>query len=286
MPFSRGSRGSRGLTTCVAAGVAAGLAAASPALGQEAMYTAAATLPSPGSVILREQFHYYRYGSNPENGTVHTDLFQLMNSAQIGLVRNLSLTLDVPVETMAERLEEGRTETTTNLAEVDATFKWRFLQDDTGGIDTLRAALLFGAVLDTEDSRFAFNPHIGAVVTKVIGRHGFNQDLHYIFNTGGSERDNFGGEGPADAITHNSAYVFRVYPDRYTSTSTGAWYATVELNGIYETNGDYELRFAPGFMFEGRRFGFEIMAQLPVYQDVDRRSELDFGVGAGLRFLF
>ena len=53
------------LTVVVAALLAA------PAIAQEAMYTEAATTASPGTLIVREQFHYMRYGHNPV--THHTD---------------------------------------------------------------------------------------------------------------------------------------------------------------------------------------------------------------------
>jgi hypothetical protein len=39
-------------------------------------------------------------------------------------------------------------------------------------------------------------------------------------------------------------------------------------------------------MYEGQRFGLEFMCQLPLYQDVDERPELDVRVGFGIRFSF
>ena len=104
--------------------------------------------------------------------------------------------------------------------------------------------------------------------------------------SGGDEAHNFGGEGPSDALWFNSAYVYRFYPAAYSSDSNGAWYLTTELNGLYETNGDVELRVSPGIMYEGRRFAFEAMAQLPLWDDVDHRAELDFGFGLGFRLTF
>ena len=44
-----------------------------PAMAQEAMFTQAATMPSPGGTIVREQFMWYKYGSNPESGADRID---------------------------------------------------------------------------------------------------------------------------------------------------------------------------------------------------------------------
>jgi hypothetical protein len=255
---------------------------------QEAMYTAAATMPSKGTLLLREQYHYYAQGADRYGGTDRTIRHQLMTSLALGLERGLALYVDVPVETRVSSRSAargfGRT-TETLVPEVNATLKWRFYQDDSGGVDTTRIALLGGVRLDT-DTQLSLNPHIGIVYTRVWGRHGFNQELHYTLNTSSDRTANFGGDGSADALASNTAYLYRIYPERYTSESTGAWYATIELNSLYETSGDFEMRLSPGLMFEGREFGFEIMAQLPVYQRVRHRSELDFAIGIGIRFLF
>ena len=267
-------------------------AIATPALAQEAMYTEAATMPSPGTFVLREQFHYIRFGANPETGSDSIERYEWMHSLQYGIVRGLSLKVDVPMEWRTERdFRDGSSDDSSfGVGEIDLMLKWRFFQDDSGGIDTLRAALMGGATLPSGDghdfSENAVSPMIGAVVTKVFGRHGFNQDLFFKWNTNGSERYNFGGDGPSEAVFHNSAYLFRIVPDQYTAESTGAWYTTIELSGIYETNGDYELLWAPGIMYEGQLFAFELMAQLPLYNDLDERPELDFRIGFGLRFAF
>jgi hypothetical protein len=256
------------------------------ASAQEAMYTAAATMPSPGTLLVREQFHWYRYDDHPLDGSTRTDRFEFLSTAYIGLVRDLALNVDVPIEVTDRAFPPpGRDDSDASIPEVDLTFKWRFLRDDPGDIDTVRAALLFGASVNTEEN-FEVNPHLGVVFTKVWGRHGFNIESHFTLNTGGDPLDNYGGEGPDDALATNLAYLYRIFPAAYSSTSTGAWYLTIELNHLYETNGDSEARISPGVMFEGRQFGFEVMAQLPWYQDLDERPELEFGIGVGIRFLF
>ncbi len=275
-------------TTLTCAGALAGLAGLAPAaLAQEAMYTASATMPGPGNTLIRTQSHIFRFGSDPTDGTRNTTVYSVWNTVQLGLARDLSLTIDAPVEVENTTLASGQHDTNTKVPDVDFTFKYRFYRSDTGGVDTTRAALLGGVKLDT-GGEFNADPHLGVVLTQVSGRHGWNAELHYTLTTGGTEDrlDNFGGEGTADALMYNLAYVYRLYPSAYTSESTGAWYATAEINGLYETNSDNEIHFSPGIMYEGRRFGFEVMGKLPIYSDVNNRAELDWAIGMGFRLLF
>lgn len=260
------------------------------ALAQEAMYTNAATMPSKGVTVVRPQFNYYRFGANPGDGSTITDVYEVVTSVQYGIARGWSLTLDVPVQWRNQEFTgpPAREDSDYGVDDLDFTFKYRMFKHDTGGVDTLRAALLGGArVASGDDHDFSsqsVNPHFGAVVTMVLGRHGFNQEVDWTFNTGGSDDDNFGGgDGASDALRYNSAYLFRVWPERYTSTTTGSWYVTEELNGLYETNGDNEVRFSPGFMYEGYDFAVEVMMQFPLIDELDHRPELDFSVGFGVR---
>jgi hypothetical protein len=264
------------------------LSAAGPAAAQEAMYTQAATMASPNTFILRQMVHFYRFGENPNTNDQRTDKILADTSLQIGLARGLSLTVDTEVEAARTKQANGLHDSDSGIGEVDLTLKYRFYQDDSGGIDTTRLALFGGVKMDTSRrDDFNANPHLGIVLTKVMGRHGINLDTHYTLTTGGDRASNyFGGEGPADSWAYNAAYLYRLYPDAYAADSTGAWYLTLELNGQLETNGDHDLRFSPGIMFEGRTWGLEIMAQIPIYQQLDHRPDMDFGVGFGLRFLF
>jgi hypothetical protein len=274
-----------------AVGAALLCAALAPAaLAQEAMYTEAATMPSPGTFVLREQYHFAQYGKNPVTGSDSIHVHEWMSSLQYGIVRNISFRVDVPVQWRSEH-DGGDDDNDKGVEELDLMLKWRFFQSDTGGVDTLRAALMGGVEVPSGDdddySGNTVSPMIGAVVTLVRGRHGFNQDVFFKWNTsGGTEKYNFGGEGDDNAFTHNTSYLFRLLPERYGADTIGAWYATAEITGIYETNGDYELRWAPGIMYEGRLFALEIMAQLPLYEDVHDRPELDWRAGIGVRFAF
>lgn len=269
----------------------ASLALSGASRAQEAMYTQAATMPSPGVFVVRPSLHFERFGAEPDGSATRTDRVEWATLLQVGLVRDLSLIVDVPLAWERRTLPGGGRDSDRGVEDFDAMLKWRFFKDDTGGVDTVRAALLVGTHIPSGDdhdfSTQSFNPHIGAVVTVVRGRHGFNQDVVFQWNTGGGGVDNLGGGmGPSEALTFNSSYLFRVYPDEYTPESRGAWYLTAELNGIYETNGDAELRVAPGFMYEGWAWAFEAMAQLPVWSDLDERADLEFAIGVGLRFTF
>jgi len=284
------THGGRKRISAVAAALLMGCAFVGSALAQEAMYTAAATMPAPGLYVLRQQGHLFSYGTRPGTNVKRTDVFESMTTLAVGLARDFSLNLDIPAAIKVEHRAGNDSDHDQGIEDLDLMLKWRFFKNDTGGVDTVRAALLAGAkVASGDDSDFSsqsVSPMLGGVITVVRGRHGFNQDLMFVLTTGGDERDNLGGEGPADALRHNTAYLYRIDPAAYTSESVGAWYATIELNGLYETNGDYELRWSPGFMYEGRRWGAEIMAQLPLMHSLDHRPELDFAVGIGVRLLF
>lgn len=261
---------------------------------QEAMYTSAATMPSPGVTILRQQFHFYQFGRTPGHETEKTQFIEWETGVQLGIARDWSVNLDIPVKYQKEWHDPGSSLGDTHIdrgvEDLDLMFKWRFFKDDSGGINTSRAALLFGAEFPSGDdhdfSSMSVNPHLGVVYTRVIGRHGFNLEARYLLNTGGDNEHNFGGDSLDDALLYNAAYVYRIFPDRYAADSNGAWYVTAEFNGIYETSGDNEARFAPGVMYEGRRWAFEAMLQLPFISDLDERAELDYGAGFGFRFTF
>lgn len=260
------------------------------ASAQEAMHTQAATMPSPGTFVLREMLHYTEFGTNASAGIASTEQYRWTSALQYGVARDWSLLVDVPVMFRDDELLGGGGDSDAGVGDIDVLAKWRFYREDSGDINTKRAALIFGArVASGDDDDFSsqsVNPTIGGVYTVVRGRHGFNQDLFYRLNTGGDPDHNFGGESLDDAILHNSSWVYRLFPARYTSETEGAWYSTVELSGIYEFNGDYEARGSAGFMYEGRRWAIEAMVQLPVVDELDERAELDVAVGFGLRFTF
>lgn len=266
------------------------IASSSTAFAQEAMNTQAATMPSKGTFVLREQLHVFAFGSHPTSGVESTTNTELSTSLAYGLARAFAVTLDVPVVFRTEERTGQPDDHDSGVSDLELMFKYRIYKHDSGGIDTLRIALLGGADFASGDdhdfSSTSINPNLGAVLTVVRGRWGFNQDFIYTFNTGGDADSNYGGEGPDNALFFSTAGLYRIAPARFTPDSTSAWYLTAELNSIFETNGDLETRFSPGLMYEGQRFAFELMGQLPFYDDLDERAELDWGIGVGFRFAF
>ncbi|MFA6044503.1 MAG: hypothetical protein WC718_05925 [Phycisphaerales bacterium] len=252
---------------------------------QEAIFTQAATMPAPGAVVVRERVSYSRYGSDPTSSSTHLDLQESWTGVQVGLARALSLDVDASLDNAWQSRDDGTSNSSFFVRDASALLKYRFYQDDTSGIDTFRIVAL-GGVAATFQDRATLDPEIGVAATWVKGRHGFNQDVLFRLNTGGSESNNLGGEGPSDALRFDSAYLFRLAPETYASDTEGAWYVTAEMNGLYETSGDIDLRFSPGLLYEGRSFAVELFAQVPLYQQVDHRAELDFTVGVGVRLLF
>src|SRR5262245_12909170 len=108
------------------------------ALGQEAMYTAAATMPSKNTLLLREQFFYAAYGADPSHNVEKTDVYTLQSTVAIGVERGMALYIDVPLETRRTEQLGGAHDTDSLISDTDFMFKWRVYQDDTGGVDTLR----------------------------------------------------------------------------------------------------------------------------------------------------
>jgi hypothetical protein len=258
---------------------------------QEAMFTEAATMPSKGVSTLRPGFHVSQFGTNPLNPTEEksTD-FEAMTSLQYGIARAWSVTVGVPAVLEHTQNADGSSDWDKGISDLHAMFKYRVYMDNPGGVDTTRIALLGGATFasgdDSDFSSGSINPMLGAVITIVRGRHGFNQDIKYTLTTGGDKLTNSGGEGPADALELGSAYVYRILPAAFTSETEGAWYTTLEVNTMVETSGDLDIRWSPGLMYEGRLWAFETMLQFPLYHELDERAELDWSVGVGFRFTF
>jgi hypothetical protein len=265
----------------VAAAVVAGFAG--DLAGQEAINTSAATQPGVGRVVVREQLRAYTADQVAAPFGSDADELQSATSVFVGLRHDLTLGAEVPFRFIDLDTAAG-CDTETDLGDVRLLGKWRFHRADTGPIDTERASLLLGVSLDTGDgpslrpgfSADSTDPILGAVYTRVSGRHGWNGALEATLAT----------DGGADDIRYDGAWLFRAAPSAFGADTAGAWYLVGELNGRYETNGDHEVLLSPGLMYEARRWTAELSVQVPVYQDLDDRSEIDLGVVVGFRFLF
>lgn len=283
-------------TGVAVAGTGAAMAAlglASPALAQEAVNMDAATQPSTGVLYIREQIRFQRYTDNPrENGG---DVTRWMADTWLtyGLSRDVAVQVEIPlVHESWERAAAGggfSDDETTGLGDPAAFFKYRFLSEDLGPVDTVRASALAGveAPLGTGSlSSHSWDPFAGVVATGIFGRHGVNAGVRYKINTGSENPGNLGGDGPADALDYDLSYLYRLSPAEWATDTKAAVYGVVELNGLYETNGDNEIVLAPGLLYEAKVWAAELTLQLPIAEDVDDRPELDWGIGFGLRLTF
>ncbi len=250
----------------------------------------AATVPSPGTFLLEEQFRFeslkLEHGPEQRQGRIRD--YGLFNNLNWGLVRDVSLSLRVPVRLRDRDAREGGG-TDLGVGDVTILGKWRFWKHDTSALDTQRLALTGGVDIPSGDDPFtsnSFNPIVGLAYTRIAGRNGINAALQYTFTTNGSDEPILPGESRADLLRYDAAYLYRLAPAAYTVETAGAWYAVLELNGYYETNGDNELRLSPGVMYEAWRWALELSVQVPVWRDIAHRAATELILVCGLRFVF
>ncbi len=270
--------------------LAALLGLSSTAAAQQSFYNLSAAQPSPGVLLVREVVQYAHYRRDPVVGE-----FRLaMSETQLayGLTPRTTVMGIVPL--MYRDLGDepaGVDATDFGLGDAHIMIKHRFWKRDTGPIDTMRAGLILGLDIPTGTDPFGnggWDPMIGAVFTSIKDRHGFNAAARYKFNTD-EEDDSLArqsGDRLADVLLLDLSYLYRIQPAMFTASSHGAWYLMADVNGIYETNGDAELRLSPGIMYEARRWVIEAAVQLPLWSDLDHRGELDYAIGLGFRILF
>lgn len=256
------------------------LALAGLAAAQEPINTTAATQPGVGRLVVREQFRWLESneGFAPDAG--QTTEWQSWTSVFYGLRHDFALGAELP----ARVLDVSGGSDDADLGSPRFLAKWRFHRADLEALDTERASLVAGIRAETEDELsltpgFASDsndPILGAVYTTVRGRRGFNGALVGTFTT----------DGDPDEIRYDAAGLYRMSPEVFAADTEAGWYLAVELNGLYESNGDNELMFAPGLMYEARRWTGELSVQLPFLSEVDHRPEVHWTLVLGLRILF
>ena len=286
-------------TRILAAGFLSIFLLASSAFSQEAPNSDAATLPSPGVFVFRQQFRLTEFDKNdPLGHNRDVTEYQLLTRLSYGIAKDLSVTLDAPVS--LRRIDESLSTDYTDDFGLDdglISLKWRPIKFDTGPIDTTRIAFTLGTYLPWGNpskesgspfSSGSFDPVVGVVMTSIRGRHGVNLGARYRLNFGdpddGSHPEPTGpGMSHADAIYADASYVYRLYPQAFTADHSDGVYFTAELNGVYETNGDTEVLASPGLMYETQNFTLETGLQLPAYQKVDNRLSVDWVFVFGVR---
>lgn len=254
------------------------------ALAQEATNTPAATQPSVGKWYLREKVQYDRFRADARSERLGRDMVVATTTLAHGLTRNLSASVELPV---VQR--RGGAADRTGLADPVLAVKWRPLQRDLGPVDSVRLAIVGGLEIPSGDDHFSsdsWDPFLGGVVTAILGRQGFNQGLSYKLNGGDGRPLARAGDGPDHALRSDTAYLFRIDPVAYSARTSSATYATVELNGLWEANGDHEVLLGPGLLYEARTYALEATVGLPVASDASRRAEVAMRVTLGARLLF
>jgi hypothetical protein len=166
------------------------------------------------------------------------------------------------------------------VRDLEALLKFRLYRDDWGPARTSRFDLLAGVEFYSGDHDFAtrsVDPEIGGVFTYLRDRHAIDADLLWRFDTTGDV---------ADRMRYDLAYVHRIHPAVYQAGKFESVFGVLELNGIYESNGDNELFLSPGIQYKTKRVTWEATLQVPVWQSLDNRLESDLVVGAGVRLRF
>lgn len=273
-------------------GLAAALIAAplaGPAEAQQATNSPSATQVSKDVWAVRQRSGLSRFEQEVPGGDRTIVQWAHETILMYGLTGDLAAMLHVPV---IDRHAEGpglANDDTTGVGDVMLMGQYRFLKQDTGPINTFRGAALFGVEVPSYDKNLSsdsFDPFLGAAFTRIDGRHGTGGSAIWKFNTGGQDDPIAGGNGSYDALLYNASYLYRLTPETYRPDTEASFYLQTELNGLYETNGDHELMFSPGLLYEATTWAAEISVQLPILEDVDHRPEKKWSLVLGIRLLF
>jgi hypothetical protein len=244
--------------------------------------------PSTGTGVLHVMPMYRREGADPRTGQQSADNYLALVQVAYGVAKNVGIQFDVPMVYRDVRVgTSGGPSDEFGIADSTLLVKWRIFQDDPAPTETTRFSLIGGVQIPGDSdytwdaSNDALDPIIGGVFSTVRGRHGFNADALWEFYTG-DDRD----EGASDSLRYDASYLYRLAPAAYTAETQGALYAVAELNGFYDANGDHEIFFSPGIMYEARTFTLDATVMLPLYHDLDHRAETEILIGFGLRLSF
>ncbi|MEO1237878.1 MAG: hypothetical protein AAFX76_13925 [Planctomycetota bacterium] len=277
--------------TPAAAVVATAGAWVTPADAQQSTDMPAAVQPGLDVLIVREEAVFMRLDDPRLGGAGSVELYEFETTFAYGLTRDAAVMLHVPV--MVHDIENPgaiASDQGVGLDDLQLMFQYRFYQEDVGPIETRRAVLLSGVEVPSYDDGFSsesFDPLLGLAYTRIDGRHGLNASALWKFNTGtGDDFELEFGDSRFDALRLDGSYLYRLVPEAYTADTLGSHYAQFQVLGRYETNGDWQVMLAPGWMYEGRRWAFEATVHLPVIQELDGRAELEWGLNLGVRYLF
>lgn len=148
--------------------------------------------PSKGGLIIRQQFRYSEAEQSSPKGELDIELASAITTLVYGVSDELTLIFDMPY-VLSRRIENnttGNDDTDSGFADLRLLSKVRLYRDDFGPTDTTRFDLIGGLELPTGKDEFSsdsIDPILGGVFTHVEGRHAFDVDALWHFNTGGGD---------------------------------------------------------------------------------------------------
>jgi hypothetical protein len=280
------------MSKTVLAGVTCIGAMTTCAMAQEAINTPAATQPGAGHAYVVERLRWTRTSDDPSALDRDTDEISLASTLTVGVTGEVSLSFSQVAYWFDEERDEsgGRiSEQGVDLGDLTALVRWRFAEWHPGPVDTTRLMVYAGVETSVGNSDLyadSTDPLVGFVATIIRGRHGLTLNASWQFTTDGLEFPHGPGEGQADLLRADAAYLYRLVPETFAADTTAAWYAVAEVNGLYETSGDTEMFLSPGILYEGTSWAAELGLQIPVLRDLDDRPETEISIVAGVRLLF
>lgn len=245
---------------------------------QEPTHSLAATQPSPGNFFSKSKLILDTWSDGATDGKAWT----LMESFVTGISPGFALGFDAA-------LTDRGVHDTSGMEDLRSWLSWRFLQRDLGPVDTQRAALIAGLTLPTGAeslTRDEVTPSVGGAFTDIRGRRGINLAAAWEFHQEAGAQPLYPGEAGADHLRVDAAWLWRLIPAAYGPDYRAAHYFELEARLDYETNGDRELRLAPGWLLEAPLFAVEASLELPVSSSLETRPERSYSLVLGLRFLF
>ena len=225
---------------------------------QEAINFDSALQPGLGSTIMRSQLRYFEAERRAPGVSIDIEQYMVSTTFVHGLRSDVTLIFNAKHHFRERDFNlTGASDDDNGFGDVRMLGKFQLFSEDTGVNSTERVSLLSGLEIRSGDSTFSsdsYDPLLGLVYTKGADRLGINAAVLWKFNTAG---------GVHDEVHYDGAITYRLHPERYGAGKVTALFGILELNGIYETNGDDELFFSPGVQYVTSQWALEATVQIP-----------------------